>query len=143
MLAKYAEETLGEYECGFRADRSTIDHIFAMRQTQEKAYEHNIHLHNLFIDFKQAFDSVNRGRMLNDFLILGIPRKLVHLINVTMAGPKVTVRVDNQYTLSSVLFDLVLEAILQKMHITGLFISNLSDDRSTASSKTIPPLNAI
>jgi hypothetical protein len=73
-LAKYAEEILGEYQCGFRADRSTIDHIFAIRQTQETAYEHNIHLHNLFIDFKQAFDSVNIGRMLNDLLILGIPK---------------------------------------------------------------------
>jgi sorting nexin-29 len=50
-----------------------------------------------------------------------------------MAGSKVTVRVDYQYTstfpitngvrqgdvLSSILFDLVLEVILQKMHITG------------------------
>ena len=59
-------------------------------------------------------------------LILGIPKKLVQLINVTMAGCEATVRVDNQYTstfpithgvrqgdaLSSILFDLVLEAIL-------------------------------
>jgi hypothetical protein len=71
--------------------------------------------------------------MLNDLMILGIPKKLVHLIGVTMAGSKATVRVDNQYTspfpitngvrqgvaLSAILFDLVLEAILQKMNITG------------------------
>jgi hypothetical protein len=86
-LAKYAEEILGEYQCRFRADRSTID-IFATRQTQEKAYEYNKHLHNLFIDFKQAFDSVNIGRMLNDLLILGIPRKLVQLINVIQDNRK-------------------------------------------------------
>jgi len=87
----------------------------------------------LFIDFKQAFDSVNRNRMLNDLLILGIPKKLVQLIGVTMAGSMATVSVDNQYTsmfpitngvrqgdaLSSILFDLVLEAILQKMNVTG------------------------
>jgi hypothetical protein len=54
-----AEEILREYQCGLRANRSTIDHIFTLRQTQEKAYEYNIHLHNLFLDFKQAFDSVN------------------------------------------------------------------------------------
>jgi sorting nexin-29 len=50
-----------------------------------------------------------------------------------MAGSKATIRVDNQYTptfpitngvrqgdaLSSILFDLVLEAILPKMNITG------------------------
>jgi hypothetical protein len=50
-----------------------------------------------------------------------------------MAGSKATIRVDNQYksifpitnsvrqgdALSSILFDLVLEAVLQKMNITG------------------------
>jgi sorting nexin-29 len=132
-LIVYAEEILGEYQCRFCANHSTIDHIFTLRQTQEKAYEYNIHLHNLFLDFKQAVDSVNRDRMLKDLMILGIPKKLVQLISVIMAGSKATVRVDNQYTstfpitngvrhgddLSSILFDLVLEAIPQKMNITG------------------------
>jgi hypothetical protein len=71
--------------------------------------------------------------MLNDLMILGIPRKLVQLISVAMAGSKATVRVDNQYTpafpitngvrqgdaLSSILFGLFLEAIFQKVNITG------------------------
>ena len=96
-LAAYAEEILGDYQRGYRVNRSTTDHIFTIRQTQEKAYEYNIHLHYLVTNFKQAFDSVNRGRMLNDLLILGIPKKLVQLISVTMAGSKTTVRDDNQY----------------------------------------------
>jgi len=90
-LTVYAEEIIGEYQCGFHANRSTIDHIFTIRQTQEKVYEYNIHLHNLFLDFKQAFDSVSGDRMLNDLMILGIPKKLIQL----MAGSKATVRVDN------------------------------------------------
>ena len=162
-LAEYAEEILGDYQCGYRVNCSTIHQIFTIRQTQEKVYEYNLHLHKLFIDFnplnaelnpichllallgarhilhisgvrvKKAFDSVKRGRMLNNFLILGISKKLVQLISVTMACYKATVRVDNQCTptfpitngvrqrdaLSSVLFDLVLRAILQKMNITG------------------------
>ena len=132
-LTVYAEEILGEYQCGFRANRSTIDHILTIRQTQVKAYEYNIHVHNLFLDFKQAFDSVNRDRMLNDLMILGIPKKLVQILSLTVAGSKAIVRGDNQYTstfpiisglrqgdaLSSILFDLVLEAILKKMNIIG------------------------
>jgi len=65
-------------------------------------------------------------------MILGIPKKLVQLISATMDGSKATVKVDNQYTptlpitngvrqgdaLSSILFDLVLGAILQKINIT-------------------------
>ena len=62
-LTVYAEEILGEYQCGFRANCSTIDHIITIRQTQEKVYEYNIYLHNLFLDFKQAFDSVNRDNV--------------------------------------------------------------------------------
>jgi hypothetical protein len=95
-LTVYAEEIVGDYHWGFHANRSTIDHVFTVRQTQEKAYEYNIHLHNLFLDFKQAFDSVNRDRMLNDLMILGIPKKLVQLISVTMAGSNTTVKIDNQ-----------------------------------------------
>jgi len=51
-LTVYAEEILGEYQCGFRANRSTIDDIFTIRQTQENAYEKNIHEHNLCLYFK-------------------------------------------------------------------------------------------
>jgi hypothetical protein len=76
-LTEYAEEILGGYQCGYHVNCSTIEHIFTIRQTQEKAFEYNIHLHNLFIDFKRVFDSVSRGRMLNDLLILSIPKKLV------------------------------------------------------------------
>jgi len=35
-LTAYAKEILGEYQCGFRANRSTIDHTFTIRQTKEK-----------------------------------------------------------------------------------------------------------
>jgi len=43
---------------GFRPNRSTIDNIFIVRQIMEKCHEFNIELHNVFIDYAQAFDSV-------------------------------------------------------------------------------------
>jgi hypothetical protein len=45
---------------GFRPNRSTIDNIFVVRQIYEKCYEYNIELHNTFVYFSQAFDTVNR-----------------------------------------------------------------------------------
>ena len=100
MLSGTLHNRLREYEVeilGFRTNRSTIDHTFTIRQIQEKAYEYNTHLYNLYIDFKQAFGSINRHRMLNNLMLLGIPKKFIQLVGVNMAGSKASVRVDNTH----------------------------------------------
>jgi len=43
-LTKYSELTLGEYQAGFRPNRSTIDRIHVVRQILEKCYEFGIEL---------------------------------------------------------------------------------------------------
>jgi hypothetical protein len=60
-LIPYAEEIIEDHQCGFRHNRSTTDHIFYIRQILEKKWEHNEAVHQLFINFKKANDSV-RGR---------------------------------------------------------------------------------
>ena len=37
-LIPYAKEIIGDHQCGFRRSRSTIDHIFCIRQMFEKKY---------------------------------------------------------------------------------------------------------
>ncbi|XP_037931768.1 uncharacterized protein LOC119666559 [Teleopsis dalmanni] len=58
-LKNAAEEILGEYQGGFRPNRSTTDQIFLLKQNLEMSYEFNAVVHILFIDFKQAFDSID------------------------------------------------------------------------------------
>ena len=41
----------------------TIDNTFMLRQIFEKCYEYNIELQNIFVDYAQAFDSVNRKKL--------------------------------------------------------------------------------
>ena len=59
----------GCYECGNELSGSTncgeffIDQIYVVRQILEKCYEFGIELHSIFIDFKQAFDEVNRLKL--------------------------------------------------------------------------------
>ena len=60
-LSPYTEEIIGDHQCGFRRNRSTTDHIFCIRQILEKKWEYNEAVHQLFIDFEKAYDSVRRA----------------------------------------------------------------------------------
>jgi len=67
-LSKIIEPEIGNYLMAFRPNRSTIDNIFIVRQIYEKCHEYNIDLHNIFIDFSQAFDTVNRDVIYNSLI---------------------------------------------------------------------------
>ena len=54
-LSKMVESELSEAQAGFRPNRSTLDNIFIIHQTYEKCHEYNIDLHNISVDYLQAF----------------------------------------------------------------------------------------
>jgi len=61
-LTTYTEDLLSHEKNGFRRNWSTTHNIFVMRQILEKCYEYNVEMHVLFVDFKQALDSVDRQK---------------------------------------------------------------------------------
>jgi hypothetical protein len=50
----------------------------------------------LFINFKQAFDSINRERLFAAIDKMGIPQKLIRLTRMTMCQTTARVKIDNQ-----------------------------------------------
>ena len=74
-LTPYAEEIIGDHECGFWCNRSTTDHIFCSCQTLEKIWEYHEAVHELFIDFKKTYNSVQREVLYNILHEFGIPVK--------------------------------------------------------------------
>ncbi|XP_063904789.1 uncharacterized protein LOC135123842 [Zophobas morio] len=78
------EEVLGEYQEGFRKGRGTIDQIFMLKQIIVGNYEYRIPTYLLFVDFKKAYDTVNRTQLINVLRELDIPEKLVNLITITL-----------------------------------------------------------
>ena len=69
-LIPYAKEN---HQCGFRRNRTIIDNIFCIRQILEKKWDYNVD-HQLFIDFKKAYDSVRREILYKILIEFGIPR---------------------------------------------------------------------
>jgi len=62
-LTVIAEVLLLEQQNGFRKGRSCMDCIFSASQIIEKLIEFNIPIYIAFIDFKKAFDSVDRDKL--------------------------------------------------------------------------------
>jgi hypothetical protein len=56
-LIPNADEMIGDHQCGFQHNRSTTDQILCNWQILEKKWEYNGTVHQLFIDFKQAYNS--------------------------------------------------------------------------------------
>ena len=48
-LSKIVEDKLEDCQMGFRANQSTIDNLFTVRQIIEKCHEFNIELHNVLL----------------------------------------------------------------------------------------------
>jgi len=127
------ETELDEYQTGFRPNRSTTDNIFMIRQITEKCYKYNIDIHNIFIDYTHAFDSIKRNKILDSLIQYKIPPKLIRLVKLTLENTTAKVKVNNLYTsefrvesgvkqgdlLSPTLFSLVIDTILKKQDIRG------------------------
>jgi hypothetical protein len=88
----YADEIIGDSQCGFGPNRSTTDQNFYIQKILEKKWEYNGTVHELFINFKKAHDSV-RTKVLYSILIKsGIRRKLVRWIKMCLNESYNTVR---------------------------------------------------
>ena len=87
-MSPYANEIIGEYQCSFRRNRPTFDHIFSIRKILKKKGEYNMDECQLCIDFEKAYDY--------DILIkFGVPKKLVRLIKTCLDGSQSKVRIGN------------------------------------------------
>ena len=97
-LSTVVESKLSEAQAGFRPNRSTLDNIFFICQTFKKCYEYNIDLHNIFVDYQQVFDSINRNKVIDSLNEYNVPAKLIKLIALTHTGTSAMVKINNEFT---------------------------------------------
>jgi hypothetical protein len=78
-LTPYVEEMIRYHQCGFWHDRSITDHNIFICQILQKNWEYNEAVHQLFIDFKKANESVRMEVVCNILIELNILKKMSEL----------------------------------------------------------------
>ena len=94
-ISTFAENIIGNYQCGFRKNRSTTNQIFTLRQRLEEAKEFGIETHHLFIDFMPPYDTIKRDQLYNAMSEFNISNKLVRLTRMTMENAQSQVRIQS------------------------------------------------
>lgn len=113
---------------GFRPKRTTVAQILALRRIIEGVKANNLKAILTFIDFKKAFDSIHRGKMMRILKAYGIPPNLLRAIEKMYSNTKakivtpdgetdmfeITAGVLQGDTLAPFLFIIVLDHALRK-----------------------------
>lgn len=95
-IRKPIDALLRRNQAGFRTGRSCIQQIHILRRIMDGAYSNAIPLFITFIDFKKAFDSIDRAMMFAILRHYGIPEQIVNAIRVLYDNSKSRVYIDGQ-----------------------------------------------
>jgi len=96
-LVPYVKTTIGDYQCGYCQEQSTIDQIFTVCQILEKCSEHGKDTHHPFIDFKAAYDSIDGCHLYAVMEELNVPQKLIALVKATMNNTQCRVKIQTDF----------------------------------------------
>ena len=90
-LIPHVDPILRMNQNGFRKGRSTIAQILTLRRIIEEMNRHNKVVVICFVDFKKAFDLINREAMFEILPLYGIPDEVVKAIRSLYTNTKATV----------------------------------------------------
>ena len=86
-LALSFDDKLRHTQSGFRAGRGTRHPLFTLRRAMEWAEMTNHNLHCLFLDWKQAFDSIDHTAMLEALTRFGLSPRMIKVISSLYDSP--------------------------------------------------------
>ena len=80
LLFPHLDPILRINQNGFRRGRSTLAQILSLRRVVEEIRNSNREMALVFVDFRKAFDSINRDTLFEILPLYGMPAKLVEAI---------------------------------------------------------------
>ena len=89
--------TIGEEQAGFRKNYSCSDHIFTLQCLIDIYTNHlNKNLYCCFIDYRKAFDTINRAALWQKLASLNINGKILNVIKCMYENAKSCIRINNE-----------------------------------------------
>lgn len=127
-LENQIDGELGEYQAGFRKGRSCIEQIWNLKLIIKYRKMRAKNFFVTFVDFKKAYDSVDRKTLFNTLEEFGVDSKLIALIKQTLSDTRSKVKFRGEISqmfkietgvrqgdgLSPLLFNCVLEKIIRE-----------------------------
>ena len=93
-----ANNLLVNEQNGFRPDRSCLDHIFVLNDVLRVRKKLNSQTFLAFVDFKKAFDYVDRDFLMYKLRQAGVDGNFYHAIQALYSGARSSVRLNNTMT---------------------------------------------
>ena len=89
---------LGQEQSGFRKGHSTLDHIFTLHCLIDAYLSRKKKLYCTFVDFRKAYDSIQRAYLWEKILNMGISGKVLNIIKDMYDKTKLCVKHLNSYS---------------------------------------------
>ena len=81
-MKPHIDAKLRRNQNGFRTGRSTVAQVLTLRRLIEGIKAKNLSAVMTFIDFRKAFDTIHRGKLMEILSAYGIPKEIVSAINI-------------------------------------------------------------
>lgn len=122
------ERQIGDYQAGFRPGRSCIEQIFNLKTILKHKAIRNAPIICTFVDFKKAYDSIDRQSLFNILEELGLDSKTLRLIKESLTDTVSKVKFMGEISepfliktgvrqgdgLSPLLFNIVLDKVIKE-----------------------------
>lgn len=93
-LSEFAESSnvLPDFQFGFRKGHSSTSAALLLQQTVKSALNRKEKVFSCFVDFRKAFDLVDRSKLYSKLIRIGLPYSFCHLLNSILSGLTLSVR---------------------------------------------------
>ena len=86
------DDRIDPAQFGFRKGKGTSQPIRIYRRVQEIHEEAGLELVTVLLDWEKAFDKIHQGRLLDALRRIGIPLKMVRVIEAIYRNPKLSIK---------------------------------------------------